>query len=67
MVDPPPAAVIDPLLATNAYFPPSLVSQGIARTGPAPGSSSNAVPCAVTNPCAAPSPALDRAIPARMN
>ena len=59
--DPPPAAIVDPSLATSAYFPPSLVTQGVARTEPAHDSSRNALPCAVTNPCAVPSPARDRA------
>jgi hypothetical protein len=63
--NPPPAAIIDPSLATSIYFPPSLVTQGVAKTGPALDSNHDTVTCAVTNPCAVPSPARDHALPAQ--
>jgi len=61
--DPLPVPIQDPSLATSVYFPPALITKGIANTGPAlslakPGGSK----CTVLMPCAVTSPALDHAV-----
>jgi hypothetical protein len=69
--DPIPPAVQDPSLSTSRYFKPSLTTAGVADMGPTLGSSKKVsaghqgIACSVTNPCAVPSPALDRAVAAR--
>jgi len=66
--DPIPPPIQDPSLSSSPYFPPSLTNAGVADTGPAldlakkdrhgPG-------CSVKNPCALPTPALNRVRAAR--
>jgi hypothetical protein len=66
--DPIPPPVQDPSLSTSHYFPASLTTAGVANTGPALGSvnrgHAGAVASNIRNPCAVPSPSLDRAIAA---
>jgi len=67
--DPIPPPVQDPSLSTSRYFSPSLTHAGVADTGPALESVNKGrahdASCKAANPCAVPSPALDRAIAAR--
>ncbi len=65
--DPLPPAVQDPSLAASRYFPPSLITAGVANTGPALSVVKKGQTvghgCNAANPCAVLSPALDRTIP----
>src|SRR5436190_16401455 len=65
--DPIPPPIQDPSLSSSPYFPPSLTNAGVANTGPAldlAKSDRRAAGCNLKNPCALPTPALDRAIAA---
>lgn len=67
--DPIPPPIQDPSLSSSPYFPPSLTNAGVAATGPASGvvnkGDRHGSGCGAKNPCALPTPALDRAIVAR--
>lgn len=53
----------DPVPGTGAYFPPQLVTAGVASVKETLGAGQ--VSCSAARPCALPSPALDRMIPAQ--
>jgi hypothetical protein len=60
---PPPTD--DPPLKPSHYFAPSIITAGVADTGPALSSvtmkaGAKGAACSVTNPCALPTPARDR-------
>ncbi|HET7086055.1 MAG TPA: hypothetical protein VFI23_14860 [Rhizomicrobium sp.] len=59
---PPPALSVDPSLSTSIRVPPAAVTAGVADTGPALSSSGRALRCSALTPCAATSPAADRAM-----
>ena len=61
--DPTPAAVQDPSLNNSPYFPPSEGTAGVAAIGPV--ARGHAADCSASNPCALPTPALDRVIVAQ--